>query len=375
MRRYLWAFVGILGCLWASVGQAATRTTLTGQIHSLAVEVLNSLKDDPRLQNQPLQLGKFDGEGDAAASNFGLRIEQMLRAELSSVIKDKAKHTLAGSYHFVSSDDPGQKNIKILLVTAQIKDDRGRQIAPISVEINDTDNIFQVLGGTGAAPQKLNASFQERNEAAQEAQEKPTFEIVGGNRVAAKGLSVFSVGILKKSTFNGTPKPEKPQNVSGLAFVPIAVGEHYEIEVVNNDKTDSVATVTVDGLDVANTFAVDKDSDGKPMNWPGYLVPAGGRFVIRGWLHTIDQKVKDNVFSFRVAELGQGAASALKGRGGVGVITVQFREACPPGGKLTGRSFGETAKGEGLEEKLTAHPVQIGENVLSTVSIRYNRPE
>ena len=144
---------------------------------------------------------------------------------------------------------------------------------------------------------------------------------------------------------------------------------------MNNDKTDSVATVTVDGLDVANTFAVDKDSEGKPMNWPGYLVPTGGRFVIRGWLHTVDQKVKDNVFSFRVAELGQGAASALKGRGGVGVITVQFREACPPGGKLTGRSFGETAKGEGLEEKLTVHPVQIGENVLSTVSIRYNRPE
>ena len=62
--------------------------------------------------------------------------------------------------------------------------------------------------------------------------------------------------------------------------------------------------------------------------------------TVRGWLNTIDQSVKDNVYSFRVVELGQGAASALKARGGVGVITVQFREACAPDAKLSGRSVG-----------------------------------
>ena len=374
MRRYLWICTGLVGCFWASLAEAATRTTLAGQIHSLANQVKKVLKEDPRLIDQPLQLGKFDGEGEASATNFGQRIELMLRTELSVVLKDKATHTLAGSYLFVTPDDPTLKNARILLVTVQIKD-RGRQIVPISVEVNDTDDIMQVLGLTGAAPSKPDATFQERNTAAQAAQAKPTFDVQEGTRVAAQGLPQWSMGILKKPSSRGSTSRTAPQNVNGFAFVPIAIGEYYEIELVNNDKIDAVASVTIDGLDVANTFSSDQDSSGKPIHWPGYLVHAGGRFVIRGWQHTIDQKAKDNVFSFRIAELGQGAASALKARGGVGVITVQFREACPPNGKLSGRSFGETAKGEGLAEKLTTKPMQIGENVLSTISIRYNRPE
>jgi len=183
------------------------------------------------------------------------------------------------------------------------------------------------------------------------------------------------MGILKKAKFDGTTTPVKPESVSGQAFVSIGPGDYYEIELVNLEDIEVVATLTVDGLDVANTFATDKGPDGMPMNRPGCLIPAGESTVIRGWLNTIDQNVHDNVYSFRIVDLGQGAASALKARGGVGVITVQFREACAPDAKLSGRSVGgATAKGEGLQEKMEAKPVQIGDNVLSTVSIRYNRP-
>lgn len=128
-------------------------------------------------------------------------------------------------------------------------------------------------------------------------------------------------------------------------------------------------------LDVANTFSVDQNAQGQPIVWPGFLVPKGGTGLLRGWLHTIHPtKDKSNVFSFLITEHGQGAASALKQRGGIGVITVQFREACPPDQKLSGRSFGETTQGEGLEEKFTLQPRVIGKNVLSTVSIRYHVP-
>lgn len=367
---------------WATTGaSAATPQSLEGQVFALAQDIREVLMSDPRVMGQSLVLGKFDGEGEAAASNFGQQIARKLGDELANVLVEKSKFTLAGSYHYVTSEDPATPDAKVLLITVQIKDDRGREVKAISVEVNDTDNIYQVLGLTGAAPQVTkqqdDSIFQIRNQAAQEALEKPTFDTVG-TRVTAKGAPQWAVGVLKKSSFNGATSPVTPQNVKGLAFAPIGVGDHYEIELVNHDMSDAVANVTVDGLEVANTFSTDKGPDGKTIHWPGYLVEKGQTVVIRGWLHTIDQSVKDNVFSFRVVDLGQGAASALKGRGGVGVITVQFREACEPGGTLSGRTFtqpGETGKGEGLQEKLEAKPMQIGQNVLSTVSIRYNRPE
>lgn len=371
--RHLLMIVAAMCGLSATVSRAAD-ANLEGQMFSLAQQIQEALKSDPRVMGQSLMLGKFDGEGEAAASNFGLQITKLLRDQLASALSEKSNFTLAGSYHYVTSEDAATPNAKVLLVTAQIKNDRGKEMKAISVEINNTDSIYQILGLTGAAPQDPKASFTKRNEAAQEAQEKPTFG-TKGTHVTAKGAPEWAMGILRKATFHGPTSPVAPQNVNGLAFTSIGVGEYYEIELANHDTSDAVANITVDGLEVANTFSMDKDQAGKPIHWPGYLVKAGQRVVIRGWLHTIDQRVKDNVFSFRVVDLGHGAASALKTRGSVGVITVQFREACELGAKLSGRSPGETAKGEGLQEKLEAKEMQIGEIVLSTVSIRYNRPE
>ncbi|MEI8022531.1 MAG: hypothetical protein WCH39_30255, partial [Schlesneria sp.] len=165
-----------------------------------------------------------------------------------------------------------------------------------------------------------------------------------------------------------------PESVKGLAFTKLGVGEYYELELSNNDKSDAIATITVDGLDVATTFTSDLGPDGKKARYPGFLVPKAKTVVIKGWLHTVDQSKPDNVFSFVVNKLGQGAATQLNTRGSVGVITAQFREACPPNGSLS-RSFGgETGKGEPLDQKYKLEPVKIGDRVLSTVSIRYNRP-
>ena len=353
---------------------AATRTKFDGQMFSLSEQVADTLANDPRLKGHSVTLGEFIGEGEATGTNFGLRIEKALRENLNKHLEAKSKFTLAGSYLFVTSEDPATPRAKVLVITAQIKDERGREVKPISVEINDTDGIFQTLGLTGSIPQTSKTTFEERNDAMQKAQEKPAFATTGETQVTAVNAPKLAMGILKKHTFDGHPSPITPENVNGNAFVAIGPGDYYEIEVVNTDTIDVVATLTVDGLDVANTFATDKNGDGNPMNWPGYLIPAGHTMVVRGWLNTIDQSVHDNVYSFRVVELGQGAASALKARGGIGVITVQFREACAPNAKLSGRSVGsETAKGEGLQEKMEAKPVQIGDNVLSTVSIRYNR--
>lgn len=353
---------------------AATRTTLNGQVFGLANQIKRCLKENPLVEGQSLQLEEFQGPGGSVTTNFGHRIEQLLRAELSDSLSETSRLRLKGNYHFVESEEPMLKDIKILLITAKIVDDRDRELVSLAIEVNDTDNVMQVLGLTGAAPQDTAATFQQRNQSIQVAYTKPTFKIVGQNRVAAEAQPTFSVGLFTKASATGTATPVTPLNVSGLAYVPVNIGQYYEIAISNADSIDVVASITIDGLDVANTFSVDSDSKGNRIKWPGYLIPAGKDVVIRGWLHSINQQSRDNLFSFKVDELGKGAATALKARGSVGVVTVQFREACEPNSRLSKRSIGETARGESLQEKLTARPVQIGENVLSTVSLRYNRP-
>ncbi len=373
MRHLLMILTAAACCSVTTLSLAATATNLNGEIQTLAIGIRKALKEHPLIIGRRLALEEIRGSGEARHSNFGLSLETLLKQELADSLDATSRLTLAGTYHYVSSDDPGLAKAMVIRVTLQIQE-VGKQIVAVTSDINDTDDIRKILGQTGTGPQNPKASFQERNAAAKADQEQPTFDLQGQTRVSAKGAPQWSMGILMKTTFNGSTSPVAPQNVNGLAFTPIGPGDYYEIELVNHDKSDAVASLTVDGLEVANIFSVDRQADGKPIHWPGYFVKAGERIVIRGWQHTINPQAKDNVFAFRVVELGQGAASALKGRGSVGVITVQFREACPPGEKLSGRSFGETAKGEGLQEKQAAKEVQIGANVLSTISIRYNRP-
>lgn len=353
----------------------------TGQLAALAGDVKAAIKTDPRVQGQSLALGKFIAQGkEVDVSNYGLRIEREFRSLLKAELNDEAKLTLAGSYHFVGSESPDNPGSKVLVITAQIQTDRGREILPFTREINDTDDIRAALGLTGAGTTDPKQSFKQRNGEVEKDVAKPQFDTINGDRVASVGRKQYSVRFLKKSRHDGPTTPVPPQNLNGLSFVPLGIRDYYEIELFNDDPlSDAVAVVTVDGLDVANTFATDKTADGKPIVWPGYFVPRAnngqpGRMLIRGWLNTIQPTRRDNVFSFLILEHGQGAASALKQRGGIGVITVQFFEACPPDGKLH-RSFGETAKGEGLEEKYGTKEVQIGDNAQSTVSVRYNVPE
>ncbi len=363
-------------CLSDFSASAATRTTLNGQVFGLATQIKRALKENPLVEGQQLRLGDFHAAEDAGPSNFGRRIEELLRFELSAVLTNGSSALrLTGNYHFVDSTEPNQQNIKILLITAKIVDQRDRELVSLAVEVNDTDNVMQVLGLTGAASLEASATFQQRNQSLQLAQAKPSFKTLAGNLVAAESQPNFAVGLQTKPSATGKAKPVAPQDRNGFAFVPVGIGEYYEIIIANNDNIDVVATITIDGLDATNTFSTDKDTRGKKIRWPGYFIPSGSKVVVRGWLQTINQKSKENLFSFRVDEFGKNIDSALKPRGSVGVVTVQFREACSPDSRLSGRSFGETVRGEILQEKLTARKVLIGENVLSTVSLRYNRPE
>ncbi len=358
-----------------TAASAATRTTLNGQMFGLANQIKRALKENPLVEGQQLQLVAFEAAEDTGPSNFGQQIELLLRSELRDSLSTNSALRLSGSYHFVDSSEPNQQHIKILLITARILDQRDRELVSLAVEVNDTDNVMQVLGLTAAAPQDAAATFQQRNQSLQAAHRKPTFKTVSGHLVAAESQPQLAVGLQTKASATGQTKTVAPQDRSGLAFVPVGIGEYYEVILSNTDNIDVVATLTIDGLDVTNTFSIDKDPNGTKILRPGYFVPAGKKVVVRGWLHTTNPKSSENLFSFRVDEFGKSKDSALKPRGTIGIVTVQFREACALDSRLSGRSFGETVRGETLQAKLTVKKVQIGENVLSTVSLRYNRPE
>lgn len=363
-----------------NVATATIPMSLSGQLTALADDVKQALEKDPRVKGQALALGDFSPEGPKVRStNYGSRIKRELQKLLEAHLKSDAELTLAGSYHFVDSETDDNRGAEVLVVTVQIKNKRGKEIIPFEREVNDTDDIRAALGTTGAGT-TAESSFKQNNDELKRDVTQPQFALVGTDRVAAQGRLQYSVRLLKKARHDGPTTPVPPQNANGLAFVAIDIREYYEIELFNDDTSDAVAIVTVDGLDVANTFATDKSSEGKPIVWPGYFIPRAengkpGRIVIRGWLHSIRPEVKDNVFSFLITELGKGAASALKQCGEVGVITVQFHEARPPGEKLTGHSRLETAKGEGLQERYTTKQVVIGGHAESTVSLRYNVPQ
>jgi hypothetical protein len=375
-------FLTLLGCLcWGLMnvsawGQIPPRV-LNGEVHRIALDIQAAMKDDPRLKGLKLQVGTFNGHGMLNDSNFGLRFEELFKQELAEFVDPKAELNLSGSYHFVVSEDAAlkQQGVKVLRVVLQILK-IGKEIKSFDFEINNSDQIMSAIGGTGRVNNDPKDSFKDRNERVQELLDKPSFDVKDKYLVTAPGIPELRMGITKKSTPGGMTTPVIPENDKGLAFVKIDRGDYYEIDLQNNCAHDVNATLTIDGLDVANQFAIDKDSTGKKIDWKGYHVPANSTVTIRGWLHTVKQssKIKDNVFSFKIVELGQGAASAMNARGKIGVITVQYREACDPNGVLS-RSFpaNETAKGEGLQEKLEAKQLQIGGNVLSTISIRYNR--
>lgn len=343
--------------------------SMRGQIAGLAAELQSALEEHAVLAGKQLSIGEFTGEDQAKYSNCGLWIESEFKNLLADVINERSKYRLTGSYLFDDASTPSNRGLKVLLISAQVKDALGKEILSLTREVNDTDDIARAMGHTGGLPNSSWASHKERNEVLVDAIKNPGFSLTG-HHVAASGVEEYSVGVRKKKTFDGKSQPVTPEDVGGLAYVELGPKDYYEIELTNSDVRDVVATVTVDGLDVANFYSQDK------TKYPGYYVAAGKTVVIRGWLRTVKPNAPGgNLLSFLVTKLGEGVSTSEKVRGNIGVITVQFQKCCDVDDKLARRGLGETSTGEGLQAKLTPKLTRFAEDAASTVSIRYNRPD
>jgi hypothetical protein len=389
MNRYFFAIaIASFAMSPGRCGAASVRMTFEGQMQALATDIQKALQEDPRIQGRKLAVDRFvERRKNARHANFGQRIEAEFRKLLANHVDDKAPMLLAGSYQFIESTSTDNDGLMTLMITVQILDEVNREIKVFDSEggvreVNDTDDIAKAAGATVAppTPDPANAdqSLRSRNDAVKKAIENPGFLELSEGRIAAVGAPQWSIRVHRKRSADGPLRVMQPVDPDqrGLAFVDLTIGDYYEIELLNEDKTsDAVAKVTIDGLDVINHFSSDRDSAGETIQRPGYYIPAGGRALIRGWLHTVDASEGPNVFAFKVGALGEGAATAANQRGSVGVITAQFHEAVDPAQELSGRSIGETTKGEGLQQSLQPKPAKVGANALATVTVRYNIPE
>ena len=216
-----------------------------------------------------------------------------------------------------------------------------------------------------------------RLDAAQNAFNHPACKLLDRTRVTVPNNPLYAVEIQRRSSGQQYFSPVPIDDQQGWAFAPIHVGDIYKVALYNySTQTDVVAKIEIDGLDVATTFSVDRDADGKSLV-NGYVVPrsmngALGNHIVPGWLHTTT-KGNNNVYEFVVNELGKGAASALKTKGEIGVITVRFFEACRPDETLAARSFGETGVGQARRFDYHKVDLQYRSQPDAIVSVRYNR--
>jgi hypothetical protein len=357
------------GGISVSAQAAPANMTFEGQMASLVGEFREKWQKDPKSRGQKLRLKQRADKDLPKEGSFQARIEQELTARLDDLFDQNASLMISIEYRTVVASTG--TNEKLQIVTLEL-------LSPIGAfnrEINNSGDIARVTGLTIA--NKDDDSFEERNKEVRKSVEKPRFDTHPARRtgVIAVGQPRYAVELRK--LVGGVSQVVDIENMGGRALAPIAIGEAYEIVLLNyDDKCDAVAKVEVDGLDVANTFCIDKDGMGKPANYPGYMIPKArdgspGRHVVPGWLRTVGDG-RENVLQFSVTELGKGAETARKPRSSIGMIHVRFYEAALTVEGLRPRSFGETTTGKGLQVSYALENRVLSTEPQSSITIRYN---
>lgn len=341
-----------------------------GQMASAVAELKNKMNADPDLKGRKLRLGKFGGP-NLPDSNFELAFESTLEKLLEETLDDESDFIVSGEYDFLSGRLPENMGLKVIQVEIKIVDPSRRVLQRILREINNTEDIAEIHGATVAPPDTTD--FEKRNKAVTDATNRATrsFSTRNDTQVTAAGNDNYAVEILKRNGGTGPLVAVKPRDVKGLAFADLNVGDTFEIVLYTYaTNCDASCVVTIDGLDVANTFSTDS------RKYDGYVIPrakrsSSSKHPIPGWLQTTKRSTK-NVYSFVVNELGKGAATAMKSRNRKGIINVKFFEAVPPEQSLPSRTFGEVGKGEPIDIGYKTTRMKRRETPVSNISIRYS---
>lgn len=353
------------------MGQERTfRKTLAGQLIGVAGDLMDSAQNDRKLRGQKFALGKVTTT--IPDSSFELAMIQALKSStvLMPHLSDASQYYLQGEYNYLrSGNEKGHKGVSVLEIVLKITDRFGVTQQSVRREVNETDDIAKVTGATVSVPDT--PDFKVRNKELGDSFMKPSFNVVHGTQIAAKGNAGYTVEILRRRD-GGDAMPIKPINKGGMAFVDLSVTDTFEIVLRSYDKTcASVGKVSIDGLSVINTFSEDSDYSGYLLGKAMADSPA--KHLVPGWMRTTKSKIR-NVWRFAIREFGQGAATAMKSKSNLGVITVQFFQAAKPGQSLRGRKFGEVGRGELADVDYKVEPMQLLDTAECTINIRYSVP-
>lgn len=382
MIRITWIFYFLLAVTALSSKSQAQNQAFEGQLKALSQKILDFHETDRLYKDQKMRLVKVEAK-DIPDAGDDQRIREGLTKHLNDILDDNAKLQLKIDWSYKQSATKTNAGKKVIEIQATILLADGRPI-PLNAktaevvsfvrEVNNSTDIARLIGATLAPPDTPDHAT--RLKAISSAFEKPSFSTFEKTRIAAVDQPRYAVELVQRVGNQGSPIPITPQDLNGMAFAPIAIGDTYEIVLYNYDEqADAVAKVEIDGLDVANAFNSDIDASENMV--PGYFIPRAkngtpGTHTIKGWLHTIKQG-EDNIFQFVVDELGKGAASSKKVEGKIGLITTQFFDAYAPNEKPRARNFGATAVGEPMKIQYETKECVIGDQAVSVVTVRYSR--
>ncbi|MFT5523975.1 MAG: hypothetical protein ACI9HK_001924 [Pirellulaceae bacterium] len=344
--------------------------SFSGQLFSAVEELKEKMKADTEIEGRKLRLGKFSGP-NLPDSNFDLEFERTFKTQMKAFLAEESPLVVNGEYKFLPGELPENKDLGVIqfVITIEFK---FRKLQTVTREINRSADIVRIAGATIALPDTPDVEV--RNKAAAGALIDPQFGVRDKHFVTVKGSAEHAVAVYKRVGGQGKAVPLTPRNLNGFAFVELDVTDTFAIVLANHDqRCDASADVSIDGLDVANTFSIDD------VEYHGFMVPRSngrkpGEHAIAGWLKTTKTR-KENVFEFVVNTLGNGAATEMRSRHNQGIVHVDFYEAVPSGEVLPSRKFGEVGKGRPLDVAYTVQQMTRRDSPIASISIRYRNPE
>ena len=139
---------------------------LGGQLVSAVEELKEKMQADPDIRGRKLRLGKFTGP-KLPDSNFDLEFERRFRQLMGEHLVEESELFVSGEYDFLPGKLEENQGLHVIQFEITITDRSRRTLQSVTREINRSDDIVKITGGTVALPETKSVAV--RNKAAKEA--------------------------------------------------------------------------------------------------------------------------------------------------------------------------------------------------------------
>ena len=335
-----------------------------------------------------LTLGAFEpAEGALDTYGPGLRVDigraltevsqDTTDDDIHSVsVVDNSSYVLSGTYEVMDDPEdavaPKRGLPQMLVVKIDLTLRKGSEVVfSNALFVDRLRDIIKVGGNSGAF--RLEDSIRDLHKQIRLNARHPSATL-DGNEIKSSPSSKVAVEILTKSVLASKetkPTPRKPQQRQGFPFVPIAVGEVYEVKVHNRSSKEIAVAMTVDGIDQF-TFSEDRNSATGRPRFSHWVIGAGKSFTILGWHKTADPNRDDNILRFLVTKYGDGASQFAPAMDASKVGTIQLAISNSHEFRRGARGDSETGFGPPVKLKQKAVRREI-DPPHEFISIQYSR--